>query len=82
MVGDLQVMLIQTRGFQECPWECEDEYSWGSLDFVMLNRKTGGILKSPGMIVHLLREHQFFEGEERPYRVDPAQVARVTMNNP
>jgi hypothetical protein len=29
------------------------------------------------LIVHLIREHGFFEGRESPYRVDPGDLVRV-----
>jgi hypothetical protein len=71
-----QVFISQYRGLQECPWSFPYE-SWSSFDFSLLNRETGEYTTGPGLIVHLIREHQFFEGKESPYRVDPARLARV-----
>ena len=71
-----QVFTMGYRGLQECPWGCEYE-RWSSFDFLILNRETGEYITGPGLIVHLIREHQFFEGKESPYRVDPTQLARV-----
>jgi len=71
-----QVFIAQYRGLQECPWECEyDRYA--SFDFLLLNRKSGKYVTGPGLIVHLISKHHFFEGMESPYRVDPARVAEV-----
>jgi hypothetical protein len=72
---DLQVFYIQYRGFQECPWGCNT--AEGSRDFLILNRKTGEYFTGPSLIVHLIREHHFFEGTGTSFRTDPAKAARV-----
>jgi hypothetical protein len=72
---DLQVFFVQYRGFQECPWGCNT--AEGSRDFLILNRVTGEYFTGPSLIVHLIREHHFFEGMETPYRIDPLKAARV-----
>ena len=43
----------------------------------ILNRETGESFTGPGLIVHLIREHHFFEGKESPYRVEPEKAVRV-----
>ncbi len=73
---DLQVFLAGYRGLQECPWGCEYD-RWSSFDFQILNRQTGESVTGPGLIVHLIRQHHFFEGVESPYRTDPQQLVRV-----
>ena len=50
---------------------------WGHFDFLILNRQTGEYVTGPGLIVHLIREHQFFEGSESPYRVEPAKAIQA-----
>jgi hypothetical protein len=77
LFGELQGFITQWRGFQECPWGCDVEPSWWSFDFLLLNRTTGEFITGPGMIVHLVREHHFFEGMESPYRTDPVKAIRV-----
>jgi hypothetical protein len=80
LVGSkLQVFIRQYRGFQECPWGCENEPSWSSFDFLILNRQSGKCVTGPGLIVHLIRKHHFFEGLETPFRVDPAKVVEVLV---
>ena len=74
--SQLQVFIAQYRGLQECPWGCEYEH-WSSFDFLILNRQSCTCVTGPGLIVHLIREHHFFEGLESPYRVDPAEVVQV-----
>ena len=75
--GKFRVRLMQWGGFQECPWLCKHDPAWASIDFVIENRRSGAKLKGPGLIVHLIAEHGFFEGKESPYRVDPRQAAEV-----
>jgi hypothetical protein len=85
LVGEkLQVFIAQYRGLQECPWGCDYEHR-SSFDFLILNRKSGRYVTGPGLIVHLIRKHHFFEGLESPYRVDPTkvvQVLEIVPNNP
>lgn len=86
LVGkNLQVFFIQYRGFQPCPWGCTDS-NWGSYDFLVINRRSGLFFTAPGLIVHLIRNHHFFEGLKSPYRVSPTKVALtlglLTRSNP
>jgi len=76
-VGHFQVFTVQYRGFQECPWGCADNPKWGSFDFVIVNRETGEYLTGPGLIVHLIDKHHFFEGLESSYRVEPLNVVHI-----
>jgi hypothetical protein len=76
-IGQFHVRIQQWMGFQECPWHCEDEPRWASIDFTIKNLRSGETLEGPGLIVHLIDKHGFFEGRESPYRVDPAQAAKV-----
>jgi hypothetical protein len=73
--GTLQVFFTVYRGFQLCP-SCGNS-TWGYFDFLILNRRSGESITGPGLIVHLIREHQFFEGSESPYRVEPLKATRV-----
>jgi hypothetical protein len=74
--GTLQVFFVAFLGLQDCPWDC-GYIPWSSFDFLILNRRSGEDITGPGMIVHLIREHQFFEGSESPYRVEPLKAIRV-----
>ena len=75
VVGNLQVFLVQYRGFQECPWGCEKEH--GSCDILVLNRNNGHSFTAPELAIHLIRAHQFFEGFGTPFRVDPLKVIQT-----
>jgi len=65
------------RGSQECPWGDSDPMQYSNMDLFVTNKKSGERVEFPGAIVHLIREHHFYEGRNSPYRVDPEQVARV-----
>jgi hypothetical protein len=67
---------ISWCGYQACPWDCKI-CQWSDLDFRIENQRTGETLTGPGLIVHLIREHHFFEGLKSPYRVDPIKLVKV-----
>ncbi|MDI1476832.1 hypothetical protein [Polyangium sp. y55x31] len=77
VIGMFRVAIHQWRGTQECPWDCDVDSKWSSIDFVIENRRTGDKLRGPGLIVHLIAEHGFFEGKGTRYRVDPRQAVEV-----
>lgn len=77
LFGEFQVFFMAFRGLQDCPWDCQLDNSWSSFDFLLVNRQSGEYLFAPGLIVHLIREHHFFEGNESPYRVEPSKLVRV-----
>jgi hypothetical protein len=76
-----RVWWMASLGCQECPFEdasgslCEDD-SLGHSDFVVRNINVERELRFPGLAIHLIRDHHFFEGAVS-YRVDPAQAAAV-----
>jgi len=87
---NMQVFLNQYRGSQCCPWGCDPEtwgqFTWGYFDFLIVNRRKGLFFTGPGMIIHLIRDHHFFEGLKSPYRVSPTKLALtlglLTKSNP
>jgi hypothetical protein len=73
-------------GFQICPWAPEPHSGQcpaaggvrhASVEWHLRNRRTGDRLAGPGLIVHLIRAHGFFEGLQSPSRVDPRALARI-----
>lgn len=78
-VGKFVILIAAYRGFQECPWGCPAEIckQFGFVDFTLTNTETGESIQGPGLITHLIRDHEFFEGPGSPYRVDPETLARV-----
>jgi hypothetical protein len=82
MVGDkVQVFIAYYLGPQHCPWSCNTS-NWSNIDFLILNRQSGKYFTGPGLIIHLIRKHHFFEGVESPYRVNPAKVVDVLGLSP
>jgi hypothetical protein len=48
-----------------------------SLDWWVENLRTGQVLQGPGLIVHLMHDHHFCEGQESPYRVEPVALVEL-----
>jgi len=82
----LQCRVQVYQGFQICPWapdplhvQCSAGLGvrHGSVDWWITNLTTGEEMKGPGLVVHLIRDHHFFEGLMSPNRVDPSQLAHI-----
>jgi hypothetical protein len=81
------------RGFQHCPFEDRDgnlcdvtlyEYDvayYGFMDCLLQNVNNGIRIFFPGLIIHLIRDHHFFEGSLK-YRVEPEQVIKLLELEP
>jgi hypothetical protein len=85
------VAELNFMGDQECPWGHYDpsapQPAWSSSDWQIRNLRTGEQMPRPGMygpglIIHLIRDHHFFEGLNSPYRVDPVELARLLELGP
>lgn len=79
--GTYAIEINMYDGHQDCPWGCTKDQDgrhglsmYGGLDATVTNQKTGEKLKFPGLIIHLISDHHFYEGKESPYRVDPRKV--------
>ncbi|MGO8865311.1 MAG: hypothetical protein ACLQME_02305 [Alphaproteobacteria bacterium] len=82
----LQCRVQVYQGFQICPWalgspdaQCSAGLGvrHGSVDWWVTNLRTGEEMKGPGLVVHLIRDHHFFEGLMSPNRVDPSRLAHI-----
>jgi hypothetical protein len=82
------VGLMRYMGTQECPWSsdwtslCDAGptgacHRWSSIDWRIRNLGTGQEMLGPGLAVHLIRDHHFFEGLATRYRIDPRELARL-----
>jgi hypothetical protein len=85
-VGALECRVRVHQGFQICPWVRDSHHAQcsaglgvrhGSVDWWITNLTTGQEMKGPGLVVHLIRDHHFFEGPMSPNRVDPSALARL-----
>jgi len=59
------------------PCRRELSYRYANLEFLIVRRDDRQALRGSGLLVHLIRDHGFFEGAESPFRLDPEQAARV-----
>ena len=84
--GPFECHVKVHQGFQLCPWtpnpnrgQCRagGGVRHASVDWSISNTETRAQMTGPGLIVHLIRDHHFFEGPGSPNRVDPAQLARL-----
>lgn len=85
-VGDFRIGLQRHKGPQICPFAPEPHENpcpglgdrrLASVDWSIRDVRRGLRLSGPGLIVHLIGAHGFFEGRESPYRVAPADLARL-----
>jgi hypothetical protein len=86
-----EVSVTSYSGFQMCPWSPDIHrrqcaagggVQFSSLDWCIRNVHSGQEMCGPGLIVHLIRDHHFFEGSGSPYRVDPRELARLLELGP
>src|SRR5262249_42732177 len=52
-------------------------YRHANLEFLIVRRDTRQALRGAGLLVHLIRDHRFFEGKHSPFRLDPERAAQV-----
>jgi hypothetical protein len=91
VVGNFSSNIKLFTGFQMCPWSPDIHHSqctagggvdYGSIDWHIKNLRTAEELRGPGLAVHLIRDHHFFEGISSPYRVDPHILASLLEIGP
>jgi hypothetical protein len=84
-VGHHDVRIRRYKGPQICPFAPEphenpcpgDGMRLASIDWDIRNTRNRVRLSGPGLIVHLIGAHAFFEGLESPYRVAPRALAEL-----
>lgn len=76
------VACFYSMGSQECPFFIQKNEreiltcGRGSTDYKVTNTGTGESIYFPGLMIHLVRDHHFFEGDAT-YRLDPNQAVKV-----
>ncbi len=83
--GGYVVCVRAFRGPQICPFAPDphgapctpDAFRFASIDWDILDSRLGSHLTGPGLIVHLIEAHGFFEGLMSPYRVSPIALAAL-----
>lgn len=68
-----KVTRINTMGYQTCPFSIEEDINcgYGSIEAVITDKVKGSQLCVGDLLIHLIRDHQFFEGPGTHYRLDP-----------
>ena len=61
----------------------DKEFNWsrdihdrGSMDFIVTDPRTGNRLYFPGLLIHLIKAHHFFEGKGTNMRVAPESIIK------
>ena len=80
------VRIHDFRGSQECPFQisgkpCKELEKYGYMDCEIRNIHNQKVVFFPGLLVHLVRFHQFFEGSTK-YRVTPIELLDVLELEP
>lgn len=82
---DWKVEIIQTKGRQYCPFDINPdikfEFPYGSRDIIVFNKKIQKQIKFADLLIHLIADHQFFEGPDMEYRVEPEEAIQVLEVN-
>ena len=90
-IGNFEIKVTVYPGFQMCPWSPDIHHAqctagggvrYASIDWCIRNLHSGKEMCGPGLVVHLIRDHHFFEGFESPFRIDPLELARLLELGP
>lgn len=85
-IEQFRINVQRYKGPQVCPFAPEPFENpcpvggvirFASIDWEIRNTHNNVPLAGPGLIVHLIGAHSFFEGRESPYRVDPVALAKL-----
>jgi hypothetical protein len=88
-IGHHRVVIRRFKGSQVCPFAprlelpCQPpgDVRLASIDWTIDNVSNRTRLSGPGLIVHLIGAHGFFEGPGSPYRVSPGALAALMGND-
>lgn len=89
-VGNHEVRVRRYKGPQICPFAPEPHENpcpgrgmrLASIDWDIRNTRNRVRLSGPGLIVHLIGAHAFFEGRESPYRIAPRALVELLELGP
>lgn len=90
-IDPFTIRIRRYKGVQICPFAPQPFANpcpgatgsrFASLDWEIRNRRNGVELSGPGLIVHLIGAHGFFEGIQSPYRVPPRALAELLELGP
>ncbi len=67
---------VHEAGFdKEFDWR-RDVHQRGSTDYIVTSPGAAESISFPGLLIHLIRAHHFFEGEGTPFRTSPESIIR------
>lgn len=73
--GKLQAMVDEAKGLTVCPWphpaNCDKRVTY------VKNLISGQTIKWADLNIHLIKEHNFFEGKGSPYRIEPKELVEI-----
>jgi hypothetical protein len=84
--GPYTIRIRHYKGPQACPYAVDPHEQpclgsgnprFAAIDWSISNSRNGVKLSGPGLIVHLIKAHGFFEGLASPYRVPPERLAEL-----
>jgi hypothetical protein len=81
LLEGFRITGIQYRGLQDCPFDetrvgtCKP-FIYSAGNYCVENVETKREIRFPGLIIHLAREHHFFEGSVT-YRLEPSEAIDV-----
>jgi hypothetical protein len=85
-VNHYRVRIIHSRKMLTCPW-AKQQFEWCKIgkgvkyltteDFEITNMINNKSLQSTSLMIHLIRDHNFFGGPDTPYRIDPKKAVSV-----
>lgn len=90
-VGHFRVHVTRYKGPQICPFAREPFENpcqgfggmrLASIDWEIRNTRNRLRMTGPGLIVHLIGMHSFFEGMKSPYRVEPRALVELLEFEP
>jgi hypothetical protein len=68
-------MIIEVKGRIPCPWPHAGSYA--KRVTTMEDTKTGREILWSDLNIHLIAEHNFFEGRGSPFRIDPQKIIEM-----
>lgn len=76
--GEFTVRLVAFAGYQECPFgdRPQNDDPLGNMTVLITNKRTGQQLGLGSLLIHLIRDHHFFEGHTG-HRLDPEQAIDI-----
>jgi hypothetical protein len=89
-VGHYNVRVQRYKGAQICPFAPQPHENpcpggnmrMASINWDIQNTRSRVRLSGPGLIVHLIGAHTFFEGPQSPYRIAPRALAELLELGP